>query len=322
MPLFTMRRVALRLHPELDDNALAKVCKQLKSPFFRKLARIQVPAVERVIRIAGDNWDRRTRRLSALAAASADSKLAEVWLQAQPHCADALLLHSWANLIAGRCKESSIKRDSAIENCYQAAEMQPEDPAPWIVLLAILRDLRSSHHEVVPVWNRLVSLDPWNREGHLQMLGYLSPAECGSHAMVLDFVDQRCAMMPPDAPAAGLPLIAAVKRHHASTSRSNLEALLAHRWWQQPSHAGLLDKAVALWPDPGFLRHAAALADLNVLAYALVHARRLPDAAEVFQAIGSVVTPWPWLIDGDPLQRFAYWRARALSQNPSTVVRR
>ncbi len=55
---------------------------------------------------------------------------------------------------------------------------------------------------------------------------------------------------------------------------------------------------------------AEALADLNLLAYALIQANRSGDAAEVFPAVSGVVTPWPWGLDGDPVQQFAYWQDR------------
>ena len=72
-----------------------------------------------------------------------------------------------------------------------------------------------------------------------------------------------------------------------------------------------LDQAAALWAKPGFFQHAAAQADLNVLAYALCAAGRAVDAHHVFQTLQGVVTPWPWNTDGPALQRFEQHQAKA-----------
>jgi hypothetical protein len=52
------------------------------------------------------------------------------------------------------------------------------------------------------------------------------------------------------------------------------------------------------------------MADLNVLAFALTHARRLPEAAEAFRRIGLHMTMYPWDIAPDPVETFLYWDAR------------
>ncbi|WNM34734.1 hypothetical protein RKE30_32365 [Streptomyces sp. Li-HN-5-11] len=67
----------------------------------------------------------------------------------------------------------------------------------------------------------------------------------------------------------------------------------------------LLDHGMAHWLQPGHLRHAAAVADLGTLAYALVRAGRSGDADPVFSAVGGLVTPWPWNYEGDPVEQFA-----------------
>ncbi|WP_217212875.1 hypothetical protein [Streptomyces sp. AC550_RSS872] len=71
--------------------------------------------------------------------------------------------------------------------------------------------------------------------------------------------------------------------------------------------APLLDQALAHWPRPEHPRHAATVADLGLLAYALCRAGRTREAAGVFAATGGLVTPWPWGHDGDPVEHFTYW---------------
>ena len=73
----------------------------------------------------------------------------------------------------------------------------------------------------------------------------------------------------------------------------------------------LPDQALETWPQPGFLTHAAALADLNLLAYVLMQSTRPREAWLVFEAISAVATSWPWELDGDPLQQIQEEHRRA-----------
>ncbi len=172
--------------------------------------------------------------------------------------------------------------------------------------------LRSHSHDMFAVWNEVTSRDAWNREAHLHMLGYLSPDECGSSAQMLDFLDGRRIRMPADSPATGVELAGVIGCHQRTLSGGGVNAKLTRHWWSQSSAAATLERSFTLWTRPGFLRHAAALADLNALAYGLVQAYRLSDSAKVFRMTGGTVTRWPWGLAGDPLQQYSYWRNRAL----------
>ncbi|MFJ8364373.1 hypothetical protein [Streptomyces sp. NPDC093984] len=86
---------------------------------------------------------------------------------------------------------------------------------------------------------------------------------------------------------------------------------MARNYWTHIHVAQTLDRASRHWTQPSFLNHAAALADLNTLAYALTSAGRDREALPVFRAIGGVVTIWPWRFEGDPLIAFQRARSRA-----------
>ncbi|KJK57699.1 hypothetical protein UK12_15085 [Saccharothrix sp. ST-888] len=307
-----LRTTGPRLSPELDDSKLGRVRKQLGSPPMPGLTDIQIDQVERVIQDAGTDWDRRAHRFAVLAGPAANSGLARSWRMRRPKSADALIFESWVELIRGQLAGEMEDARATADRCHRAAELQPSDPTPWVVMLGMLRLLRRDPQEVFQVWHEVMARDAWHREAHLQMLGYLSPEECGSHSRVLDFVDSVRSRIPPAVPAVGLELTAIVEHHHRTVSRGGVDGLLARRQWTQARAASSLERALADWTKPGYLRHAAALADLNLLAYALVRANRLPEAAEVFRLIGGTVTPWPWRMDGEPLQRFGYWQTQAL----------
>jgi hypothetical protein len=311
MPIFGPRKGAARLAPELDDVALGRVRKQLLAAAAPGLAGIRLDQVEQVLAEAGSDWDRRMHRISVLARA-ADPVFAQSWRRRRPRGADALLFQGWVDLVHGRSRGGLADPRSLLDVCYQAADLAPDDPGPWIAVLGVLRTLRRPLAEVLPAWREATARDAWSREAHVQMLGYLSPEECGSSGQVLDFIDSMRAAVPPDAPTAGVELISLVEQHRRTVAAGGLSPLMASVRWSQPRVAATLDRALADWPQPGHLTHAAAVADLNLLAYALLQANRTADAARVFPAIGGMVAPWPWGLDGDPLQQFTHWQDWAL----------
>ncbi|MEU3923217.1 hypothetical protein [Streptomyces sp. NPDC029004] len=85
---------------------------------------------------------------------------------------------------------------------------------------------------------------------------------------------------------------------------------MARHFWKHGPVAKALDKAGKTWLQAGFLHHAAALADLNLLAYALAAAERRDRASSVFVALEGKVTSWPWQLNGDPVSVFSHEQSR------------
>ncbi|MFI1417506.1 hypothetical protein ACH4VX_05845 [Streptomyces sp. NPDC020731] len=303
MALFSSRTSRPRTVPALDDADLARVLGRLsKRNGGGKAA--DVTLVASLLEESGDDWDRRGHRLSVLAEATADAGLAAAWLDREPGSADALLLHSWAGLTRGLRDGHLEDAGQLVSQCHQAAERRPEDPLPWVVLLGVSRIERYGQNDVNAVWREATGRDRWHREAYLQMLAYLSPEEGGSSAAVLDFVDVVRTRIPANAPCAAVELTAAVRQYQGLLAQGGVRAMTAGQLWEGGQIAAALEQAAALWAKPGFFQHAAALADLNVLAYALCAAGRAADAHPVFQALQGMVTPWPWDVDGPALQRF------------------
>ncbi|NBM16951.1 hypothetical protein [Streptomyces sp. GC420] len=302
------RRRAPRLAPELDDPALGRVLRGIAVSRGSGPQDIAVAQLEQLLRTTGDDWDRRCHRVSVLAEAA--PALARGWRLRRPRDPDALILHAWADLAVARATGVLDDPRATLETCRLAAEACPADPTPWVARLALLRLLGRPSRELTPVWREITARDPWHREAHLQILGHLSPEERGSQSSVREFVDDVVAAMPPGAPAACLPLAAAVRQFHRDLAAGGTRALGMSRYWAQPHVAPLIDDALEHWPRPGFLTHAATVADLNLLAHALVRAGRTADAAPVLRATGELVTEWPWNHDGDPVERYTYWYGR------------
>ncbi|MEU6234385.1 hypothetical protein [Kitasatospora sp. NPDC047058] len=303
-----------RIRPELDDAELGRVRRQLSGPGIPGQGGIQIDQIERLLREAGTDWDRRAHRLSVLAEAAAPSGLARSWRMRRANDADPLVFEGWVELVRGRHAGRMEDARATAEHCYRAAEIAPDDPTPWVVLLGILRLIRAESRDMFAVWHEVTARDPWNREAHFQMLRYLSPEERGSRSSQLDFVETVRAAVPSDAPAVGVELAALVDEYARTTAQGGVEALLVRRQWASARATRVLGAALADWPRTGHLRHAAALADLNLLAFALVQAGRVRESTRTFELIGETVTPWPWTIEGeDPLRPFGYWQAKALA---------
>lgn len=306
------RKPAPRLAAEVDDTELGPVCRRLTGRGTGHTRVLVAPLVQRLLDDAGDDWDRRARRLAVLTASTRPSTQRS-WAQHDSRHPDAHTLFAWEAMARGtRTPTADAEFDEAVGAGVTAARLRPHDPNPWVVRLGLLRQRRRPRTEVFPVWREIAARDPWHREPHVQMYGYLSPRECGSHAQSMEFGDRAQAAIPATAPAAGLPLMALIDRYHAALSREGVHGLMADRLRDGPEASRVLDRALQAWTPAGQLRHAAALADLNLLAYALTAARDTARVATVFGAVAGVVTPHPWGHGGyDPVLTFPHAQRRA-----------
>lgn len=326
MAFLSSRRRRPRLAPALDDAGLGRLLKSLQATISTgtiattdlctaQISRLLDSDDEQDAGNADDagvrDWDRRAHRMSVLAHCLSDSHVPRAWAAREPRNAGARVLHAWSRLVHARAHGSLEEGDAIAQSCFQAADLTPADPTPWVVLLGLARLERRGQPEVFGIWNEVLTRDRWNREAYLTMLRYLGPDEKGSRIQVLDFVDAVRARAPENAPCTATELTAHVLQYHSVLTLGGIEALMARNHWSHPSAAQALDRAAHAWPRPGYLHHAAALADLNLLAYALMAAERRADARPVFEAIGASVTAWPWNTVGDPVAEFEKARGRA-----------
>ena len=314
MAFLSSRRRRARLVLELDDAALGRLLKSLQAtPSTGTIGTTDLfmAQISRLLDQSEADWDRRTHQLSVLAYCLSESHGPRAWATREPRNASALVLSAWAQLERARSRERPEDAAGIADACLRAAELAPEDPTPWVVLLGLSRLERRSQSEVFGLLNEVVARDHWNREAHLGMLRYLGREEMGSRIQVLDFVEAVRARTPANAPCAATELTAQVLQYHSVLTRGGVEALLARHHWSRPSAAEALDRAAHTWARPGFLHHAAALADLNLLAYALMAAERRGEARPVFEAINGTVAAWPWSVGGDPVSEFEKARVRS-----------
>lgn len=314
MAFLSTRRRRPRLAPELDDQALGRLLKSLLATTRTGTIATTDLCLAQISRLMDEDpgdWDRRTHRVTVLADFLWGTRLPRTWAAREPRNASALLLDAGTELARGRAEGGLEDPAGVTDSCLQAAELAPDDPVPWVVLLGVARLERWDQSQVFGAWNEVLARDRWNREAYLSMLGYLTPQEAGSRVQVLDFVDALHARMPANAPCAATELTAQVLHYHSVLARGGVEALVARNHWAQREAAQALDRAAHTWVKPEFFHHASAMADLNLLAYALMAADRRHDARPVFEALGGTVTAWPWNTAGDPVTEFEQARRKA-----------
>ncbi|MDX6363166.1 MAG: hypothetical protein QOC85_2176 [Streptomyces sp.] len=316
MSFLSSRRRKPRLAPELDDGDLGRLLKSLRATTRSGTIGTTDLCVAQLSRLLDQeqeqgDWDRRSHRLSVLAGYLSASHLPSAWVTREPRNTSALVLNAWTELVRGHASGAMADASGMTKQCLLAADLDPQDPTPWVVLLGIARVERYAQADVFAAWNEILARDRWHREAYLSMLAYLSPEEAGSRVQVLDFIDSVRTRMPANAPCAAVELTAQVMQYHAALDRGGVDALVARNHWTNAQATASLERAHHAWPQPEFLHHAAALADLNLLAYALMAADWRRQAAPVFEAIGSRVTSWPWQSGGDPLAAFEHARNKA-----------
>jgi hypothetical protein len=314
MAFLSSRRRRARLVLELGDAALSRLLKSLQATTNTgtiATTDLCMAQISRLLDQSRADWDRRTHQLSVLAYRLSGSHGPRAWATREPRNASALVLSAWAQLERGRSRGRLEDAAGTANSCLRAAELAPEDPTPWVVLLGLSRLERRSLPEVFGLWHEVLTRDRWNREAYLSMLRYLGPEEMGSRIQVLDFADEVRARTPANAPCAATELTAQVLQYQSVLTRGGVEALMARNHWSHASAAQALDRAAHTWARPGFFHHAAALADLNLLAYALMAAERRGEARPVFEAINGTVAAWPWSVGGDPVSEFEKARIRS-----------
>lgn len=314
MAIFSRRRGRARLAVELDDAALSRLLKSLQATTGTgtiATTDLFMAQTSRLLDQSRADWDRRTHQLSVLAWLLSESHGPRAWATREPRNASALVLAAWAQLERGRSRGRLEDAAGIADSCLRAAELAPRDPTPWVVLLGLSRWERRGQPEVFGLWNKVLARDRWNREAYLSMLRYLGPQEMGSRVQVLDFVDTVRAGTPADAPCAATELTSQVLQYHSLLALGGVEALTARNHWSSAPAGQALDRAAHTWARPGFFHHAAALADLNLLAYALMAADRRAEARPVFEAINGTVAPWPWSVAGEPVSEFEKARIRS-----------
>lgn len=297
--------------------------------------------VRDLLRATGDNWPRRTHRLRILSHAAASSSAVEIWRAAEPDSPDAAVLWAATEVVrvfnqaiaAGRgggvgAGISQGRLDAVVLACLNAASARPADPMPWASMLTVARLYEGgvSRDEVRRWFDELRRRDPYNMEGHVQLLRYFSARWHGSHGRMYDFARDAAGAAPPGSPLPVLVQIARVEefRYLTETARATKAAEAAkgalgrpptrdfgqQQHWHHELAVTEVRRTFDRWI--GWRQRGPVVpeetAELNYLTHAACYADLKGEARELFLMLGWRATRVPWSYTGDPAEQFTTFR--------------
>ncbi|MFF0739778.1 hypothetical protein ACFYVL_05190 [Streptomyces sp. NPDC004111] len=255
-------------------------------------------------------WSAWTRRTQVLATVAAGTDTVRAWRAEEPRSVAVTAMHARVAVErATRAHREDHPQTSALWHeawgaCRIYAEEVPDDPVPWVCLLALSpldRGQRMPEHRLPPPgpmlfpgpWGLLEQVakrDPDNREAHQRMLQFVyARSPHGALPEAVNYSRWAASSAPPGSAAHTLPLYVRAERYRRE--RGQERALDLH-WVTDDA---IRDALAALrdWFDFADLEDSSLL-DLSHLAHALWGAHQFTDAARVFRALGPYYAPVPW----------------------------
>lgn len=320
MPQDTFRPV---YHPAGRDNELRAALQELRAGRWLAM---------RNLLEATHGWALWTQRTQVLAAVAAGSDTVQAWRAEEPDSPAAAVMSCRIAVERSlRAHREGHRRTQELwheawEACRRAAHRSPEDPVPWVCLLALARldeGRRLEEHRMAPPgpmlfpgpWGMLAQVDkrdPHNREAYHRMLQfvYASRSE-GRLSEAVNFAQWASSSAPLGSPLKVLPLYVRVERYRRENGHE--KALDLH--WVTDDATRDARLALHDWFDVA-PPSARTLLDVSHLAHALWGAIRFAEAARVFEALGPFYATLPWAYrthdPGDPaLAEEVFLRARS-----------
>ncbi|MER5884991.1 hypothetical protein ABT160_14285 [Streptomyces sp. NPDC001941] len=288
-------------HPAGHDKALRGAVQDLRTGRWVAMAQLLADT---------PGWPLWTQRTQVLAAVAAGSDVVQAWRAEQPHSVAATVMHTRVTVErAVRAHREGHKRTRELwqlawDACRTATRAAPDDPVPWVCLLALAcldeRQQMEEHrvHPPAPMlptgpWGLLAEADkrdPHNREAYHRMLQFVYARGAGGPlSEAVNFVQWAASAAPAGSALHALPLYVRVERYRRD--RGQEKALDLH--WVAEDATRDTERALHGWFDHT-VPEACSLLDLNHLAHALWGALAFHDAARVFEALGPYWTPQPW----------------------------
>ncbi|MEV8308155.1 hypothetical protein AB0P36_12500 [Streptomyces flavidovirens] len=280
--------------------------------------------VRDLLHATGDNWPLRTHRLRLLSYAAAASSVVEAWRAAEPDNPDAAVLRAATEVVrvfnqaieAGRGTEVDRTRiDVAVMTCLSAADARPADPMPWVSLLTVARLYGDGvgRAELREWWEELRRRDPYNIEGHVQLLRYHSARWHGTHGRMYDFARDAAGAAPEGSPLPVLVQIARVEEYRyiaAAAKGRPVRGFDQH--WHHELAVTEVRRTRERWlggRTPGPVA-PEEVGELNYLAHAACYAGLPGEAREVFALLGGRAALVPWSYTGDAREQYVRWRGQ------------
>ncbi|MFJ6572535.1 hypothetical protein ACIQNU_34510 [Streptomyces sp. NPDC091292] len=251
-----------------------------------------------------------TQRTQVLAAAAAGTDLVQAWRAEEPRSVSAAVMEGRVAVERtlrahrGEHRHTHELWQQAWEACRLAAHAAPDDPVPWVCLLALApldTGQQMEEHRAAPPepmlpygpWGLLAEADkrdPHNREAYHRMLQFMYVRRAGGRlSEAVNFVQWAVTSAGPGSALHVLPLYVRVERYRREGGR---ESALDLHWVAEDATREAL-RALGGWFDH-VEPEESSLLDLNHLAHALWGALQFTDGARVFEALGPYWTPVPW----------------------------
>ncbi len=311
-------------HPAGHDSELRAAVQDLKAGRWVSMRNLLADTA---------GWGLWTQRTQVLAAVAAGSDAVRTWRAEEPTNVAATVMHTRVVVErALRAHREGHPRTKELwqlgwEACGAAARIAPDDPVPWVCLLALSQldsKQRLEEHRLAPPgpmlfpgpWELLSEADrrdPYNREAYHRMLQFVY-ARRGSRSLAeaVNFAQWAASTAPAGSALHVLPLYVRVERYRRENGQE--KALDLH--WVTEDATRDAARALDLWFDRAVLAEASLL-DLSHLAHALWGSLQFESAARVFEALGPFYATLPWAYrardPGQAEEMFLRARSRSLA---------
>ncbi|KDN82130.1 hypothetical protein [Kitasatospora cheerisanensis] len=281
-------------------------------------------AADAYVTAAGENWDERWARLDFLTRVAAER---DAWLTAWREsgteaCAAStvyarlLVQRAWEvrgsafshQVPPERMAEFRAQLAAAEAAARQAAELDPRDPGPWVVLVTVARGTGVGRRRFRALWQELTVRAPHHVAGHWQAMQYWCAKWHGSDALMLRFAERAVRTAPAGSPLPGLYLqaLTELEQRHGLPGlpdAGRLRELL-------PAVASALAAVPAPHDQVPLLRH--------LLAHFALVSRQPALALDQFRELGPWCGAHPWTSAAHPVRAFDHARAVAATHAVGT----
>ncbi|GLF92938.1 hypothetical protein [Streptomyces yaizuensis] len=261
----------------------------------------------------GRDWERRalySERLAGIAAT--DDAWLLAWEAARPGDPDAALLRArstvflaWEIRGAKRAQYTTGEQFEGFrrtlirsrEENARAAELNPDDPAPYISEIWTALGLGYPQADMDRIWDEITARAPHHYEAHFSALQYWCGKWRGSEKLAMDFAKKAADAAPLGSLIKVFPLIAHYE--HDESDDADVE--------RSPEMHALVDAALAdaHAADPAHPRLAEVR---HLLAYYLSLQDRDEAAMEQFRLVDGYVDALPWRYWNDKAERYCRLR--------------
>ena len=184
----------------------------------------------------------------------------------------------------------------------RAAELNPEDPSPYVSEIWTALGLGYSRERMRGIWKEITARDPYHYGSHCAALQYWCAKWRGSEDLAVSFAREAMAGAPRGSLLSALPLIAWYEHRDDDAKDADFRA----PYLVAMVDAVLADVAEAPQghPDTASVRH--------LLAYFLTRQGRHEAALLQFRLVDGYVDALPWRYWEDPAAVYCLWRDRAV----------